>query len=123
MQKPHALSGIAWWSPPPGCSACSTSPRRIASIARSEPSATAAPASCIPGNAGLSEIPMPIAGGRPGSAENRRTMSMYARRWTASSAESAAGSGSSAGSAPTARRRSIPGPNRFGVSGCPGPKS
>ena len=33
------------------------------------------------------------------------------------------GSGARPGSAPTARRRSIPGPNRFGVSGWPGPKS
>ena len=28
-----------------------------------------------------------------------------------------------AGSAPTDRRRSMPGPNRLGLSGCPGPKS
>ena len=38
----RARSGIAWWRPPPGWKACSTSPRRIASIARSDPPATAA---------------------------------------------------------------------------------
>ena len=75
MQNPQALSGIAWCRPPPGWKACSTSPRRMASIARSDPSATEAAASCIPGNAGLSEMPIPIAGGRDGSAENRRTAS------------------------------------------------
>ena len=47
MQNPDARPGIAWWRPPPGWKACSTSPRRIASTARSEPPAAAA--SCIPG--------------------------------------------------------------------------
>ncbi len=123
MQNPQARSGIAWCSPPPGWWACSTSPRRIASIARSEPAATVAPASCMPVNAGLSDRPMPIAPAPVGSTENRRTASTYAGRWIRSSSSSVAGSGASPGSAPTARSRSIPGPNRFGVSGWCGPKS
>ena len=43
--------------------------------------------------------------------------------WHHSSSSSVAGSGARPGSAPTERRRSIPGPNRRGVSGWPGPKS
>src|SRR5690349_12993821 len=39
MQNPDAWSRMAWWSPPPGWKACSTSPRRIASIARIDPRA------------------------------------------------------------------------------------
>ena len=49
MQNPDARSGIAWCSPPPGWKACSTSPRRIASIARSEPPATIAAGLVHPG--------------------------------------------------------------------------
>ena len=52
-------AGMAWCSPPPGWKACCTSPRRIASIARSEPPATDADASCIPANAGVSPGPIP----------------------------------------------------------------
>ena len=59
MQKPDARAAIAWCSPPPGWKACSTSPRRIPSIARSEPPPTAAAASCIPSNGGLSPGPIP----------------------------------------------------------------
>jgi hypothetical protein len=43
--------------------------------------------------------------------------------WHHSSSPSVAGSGASPGSAPSSRSRSIPGPNRLGVSGCDGPKS
>ncbi len=89
----------------------------------SDPPATEAAASCMPGNAGLSARPMPIAPRSAGSAENRRTASTYSGRWTRSSSSSVAGSGARDGSAPTDRRRSMPGPNRLGVSGWPGPKS
>ena len=52
-------------------------PRRIASTARSDPPATAAPASCIPANAGSSPpCPIPAEPGPNGSRENRLTVSM-----------------------------------------------
>ncbi len=75
MQKPHARDGIAWCRPPPGWYACSTSPPSTATIARSDPAATTAAASCIPRNAGLSDSPIPIVPGSDGSAEKRRTAS------------------------------------------------
>ena len=59
--------------------------------------------------------------GRRREALDRRRCS--ARVWHSCSSSSVAGSGASPGSAPTARSRSMPGPNRRGVSGWPGPKS
>ena len=59
----------------------SSSPRRMASTARSEPPATAAAASCMPTNGGLSAWPMPASANPYGSTENRLTASMYARVW------------------------------------------
>ena len=58
-QNPEPRAGMAWCSPPPGWKAWLTSPRRIASIARNDPPATAADASCMPANAGVSPGPMP----------------------------------------------------------------
>ena len=46
-----------------------------------------------------------------------------AAEWHHASSASSAGSGARPGSAPTERNRSIPGPNRRGVSGWSGPKS
>ena len=77
----------------------------------------------MPANAGLSECPIPIPPRPAGSAEMRLTVAMYSGRWTRSRSSSEAGSGASPGTAPTWRRRSMPGPNRRGVSGWPGPKS
>ena len=48
---------------------------------------------------------------------------MNPAEWQARSSSSTTGSGASPGVAPTARSRSIPGPNRRGVKGWPGPKS
>ena len=79
MQNPAARDGIAWWRPPPGWNAWSTSPRRIASIARSDPPATIAPASCIPWKGGSSPGPIPASDSAHGSrsaSENRWTTRM-----------------------------------------------
>ena len=77
-----------------------------------------------PKGAGLSpQRPIPASGGPSGSIDRRRTVAMYAASWHSSRSSSVAGSGAMPGSAPTDRRRSIPGPKRSGVSGWPGPKS
>ena len=83
------------------------------------PPATDAPASCIPANAGSSPLPMPAAGGREGSSERRAHGLDVLAEVDDRSSGSVAGSGARPGSAPTARNRSTPGPNRRGVSGWP----
>ncbi len=92
-------------------------------MARSEPPATAAEASCMPANAGVSPGPIPALPGAPGSFENALTVAMYASSWIQPSSSSVAGSGARPGTAPSASSSEIPGPNRRGVSGCAGPKS
>ena len=85
--------------------------------------ATAADASCMPANAGVSPGPIPAVGRPNGSAENALTCSMFAGSCTQASTVSDAGSGARPGTAPSDSRSEIPGPNRRGVSGCDGPKS
>ena len=109
----------------PGGRRASTSPRRIASIARIDPPATAAAASCIPWNGGSSPGPMPVPGAPPGAtSENRLTTSMYAGSWQREQLVVGRRLRGETRRRPRASRsRSMPGPNRRGVSGCAGPKS
>lgn len=59
MQKPDALPGMAWWSPPLKFTACPVRPRHTASAAPTDCPAISEDTSCIPANAGSSTVPSP----------------------------------------------------------------
>ncbi len=129
MQKPEALPGIAWCSPPAKLTACGVSPRQTASAAATDWPAISAEAEWIAGKDQLSSVPSPCRGSdRSGWAAACLTASTYSRVCTSRRVESPAGGADRTVTpgppfSPRASTRRMVRASRVGSIGWPGPKS